>query len=354
MPSGRNLKTLLRLCAESGLAREAIDRLMAQPRPAREWMINDWPLWARDDQLAPHADWRVWLLLGGRGAGKTRTGAEWVRYAMRYAGHELRVALVAPSLHEGRAVMIEGNSGLLAVHADRERPRYFPSRREMVFANGSVAQLFSAERPELLRGPQFHLAWCDELAKWRYPNETWDMLQFGLRLGRRPRQVVTTTPRPIPLIRKLLADSSVHVTRSRTFDNADNLAPTFLADLNALYGGSRLGRQELDGEVLDDNPNALFSRAVIDATRVAEHPELQRIVVAIDPPVTAAARMPTPAASSPPDSARMAAAMFSPTAPCRAWRRSAWARAAVEALSRPRCRPRRRRGQPGRRHGARA
>jgi phage terminase large subunit-like protein len=260
---------------------------MAEPPQAREWMLNDWPLWARSDQLAPGIDWRVWLLLGGRGSGKTRTGAEWVRYAMRYAGEPLRVALVAPSLHEGRAVMIEGNSGLLAVHAGRERPHWFPSRREMVFPNGSVAQLFSAERPDLLRGPQFHLAWCDELAKWRHPKATWDMLQFGLRLGRRPRQVVTTTPKPIPLIRKLLGDPAVCVTRSRTADNVDNLAPSFLADLDALYGGSRLGRQELDGEVLDDNPDALFSRDVIDATRVAEHPDLRRIVVAVDPPVTA-------------------------------------------------------------------
>ena len=249
-------------------------------------MLNDWPLWARDDQLAPDVDWRVWLLLGGRGAGKTRTGAEWVRCVVRYADRPLRVALVAPSLHEGRAVMIEGLSGLLSVHAEAERPRYFPSRREVVFANGSIAQLFSAEQPDLLRGPQFHLAWCDELAKWRHVEDTWDMLQFGLRLGERPRQVVTTTPRPIPLIRSLLEDEDVHVTRSRTFDNAVNLASPFLAALSKRYGGTRLGRQELDGEVLDDNPDALFRRHVIDETRVPIHPDLARIVVAVDPPVS--------------------------------------------------------------------
>ena len=182
-------------------------------------------------------------------------------------GDELRVALVAPSLHEGRAVMIEGNSGLLAVHADRERPRYFPSRREMVFANGSVAQLFSAERPELLRGPQFHLAWCDELAKWRYPNETWDMLQFGLRLGRRPRQVVTTTPRPIPLHAASFSPIPPCTSRAAAPSTMPTISPRLsLPTLNARYGGTRLGRQELDGEMLDENPNdALVARAVIDA-----------------------------------------------------------------------------------------
>ncbi|MGQ0485730.1 MAG: DNA-packaging protein [Hyphomicrobiales bacterium] len=250
---------------------------------------RDWPSWARENQRPPASDWNTWLLLGGRGAGKTRAGAEWVRARAlgrwpANAPRAERIALVAPNFDEARLVMIEGKSGLLAVHADDERPSYEPSKRLVTWANGSIAQVFSAEEPEGLRGPQFDAAWCDELAKWKYAASVWDMLAFALRLGTHPRVVVTTTPRPIPLLKRLLADAATAVTRSRTADNRAFLAPRFWKDVLARYGGTRLGRQELDGELIEDDPNALFRRDAIEALRVAAAPELGRIVVAVDPP----------------------------------------------------------------------
>ena len=178
--------------------------------------------------------------------------------------------------------MVEGESGLLSIGPRKERPEYEPSLHRLTWKNGAVATLFSADEPNRLRGPQHDLAWCDELAAWRYP-QAWDMLMFGLRLGADPRCVVTTTPRPIKLIRELLADPKVAVTRGRTADNADHLAPAFLDQIVRRYDGTRLGRQELDGELLDDMPGALWTHGLIDAARVATHPDLIRIVVAIDP-----------------------------------------------------------------------
>jgi phage terminase large subunit-like protein len=182
--------------------------------------------------------------------------------------------------------MVEGVSGLLAVHPPELRPLYEPSKRQVRWENGTVAHLYSAEDPDSLRGPQFSAAWCDELAKWRRPDETWAMLQFGLRLGAAPRQVVTTTPRPITLIKELLADPLTAVTRVATAANAINLAPAFLESVVGRYRGTRLGRQELDAEILDDRPDALWPRALIERCRVAHAPELRRIVVAVDPPAT--------------------------------------------------------------------
>lgn len=258
----------------------------ALTREQAEALIYDWRLWARPSQLPRPGDWRVWLLLAGRGFGKTRTGAELVR-ARLGARQARRIALVAPTAADARDVMVEGESGLLAIAPPRDRPLYEPSKRRVTWPNGAVATLFSADEPGRLRGPQHDFAWCDELAAWRYP-EAWDMLLFGLRLGTDPRAVVTTTPRPIPLIRKLLADPSVAVTHGTTAENRDNLAPAFLEQIVRRYQGTRLGRQELDAELLDDVPGALWNRGVIEAARVARAPEMTRIVVAIDPAATSA------------------------------------------------------------------
>jgi len=235
--------------------------------------------------------WTTWLFLGGRGAGKTRAGAEWVRdMVLGNPGAQEpgvgRIALVGETLADVRDVMIHGPSGLLAVSPPGERPRWKPSLRRLEWPSGALAHAFSAEDPDSLRGPQFEAAWADELGKWRYAEATWDMLQFGLRLGARPRQAVTTTPRRIPLIRRLLDDPSVSVTRARTADNAENLAPSFLAQVTARYGGTRLGRQELEGELIEDRLDALWKREAIENARVAAAPALVRIAVAVDPPAS--------------------------------------------------------------------
>jgi phage terminase large subunit-like protein len=227
-------------------------------------------------------------LLGGRGAGKTRAGAEWVRaLATGRSPPAGPIALVGETEHDAREVMVEGVSGVIAAHHPWERPTWIASRRRLEWQNGTVAQIFSAEDPESLRGPQFAAAWCDELAKWRYAEATFDMLQFGLRLGGRPRQVITTTPRPIALIKRLIADPKTLLTRATTSENARNLAPAFLNVVVARYAGTRLGRQELGGEIVDERPDALWTRAAIEACRVAAAPELARVVVAVDPPVSA-------------------------------------------------------------------
>ena len=230
--------------------------------------------------------WRSWLILGGRGAGKTRAGAEWVRGIAR-ADRKARIALVGETEHDVRSVMIEGVSGLLAIHPSRERLKWNPTRRRIEWPNGAVAEIFSAENYESLRGPQFSAAWCDELAKWRHAEATFDMLQFGLRLGARPRQVITTTPRPIALLKKLMADPSTALTRAGMVVNALNLAPSFVEHVLTRYGGTRIGRQELDGEIVEERADALWTRAGLESCRVVAAPELTRIVVAIDPPASA-------------------------------------------------------------------
>jgi len=262
-------------------------------------VLGHWPLWARADQLPPEATedgapWRVWLYMGGRGAGKTRAGAEWVRArALGLAPLGVvaarRIALVGETINDVRRVMIEGVSGLLSVHGAGERPRFEPSKGQLTWPSGAIAQVFSAEDPDGLRGPQFDAAWCDEVAKWRHPQRTWDMLQFALRLGVQPQLVATTTPWAIPLIKKLLADAGTVVTRAATADNADNLAPSFVDEMTRRYAGSALGRQELLGELVDDTSGALWRRDWIEAHRVEQAPELSALVVAVDPPVTATA-----------------------------------------------------------------
>ena len=228
-------------------------------------------------------------MLGGRGAGKTRAGAEWVRrMALRHA--DARIALIAETLGDARSIMVEGVSGLLGVHANGERPKFEPSKKLLTWPNGAVAQLFSAEDPESLRGPQFSHAWADEVGKWPYAEQCWDMLQFSLRLGNNPQQVVTTTPRPIALLKRLLDEKTTVVSRAATHLNAANLAPAFLETIVGRYKGTRLGRQELDAEILEDRPDALWPRALIEQCRVKRAPEMDRIVVAVDPPVTSSKR----------------------------------------------------------------
>jgi predicted phage terminase large subunit-like protein len=254
-------------------------------REARAALAH-WPSWARPEQLPPEGDWTTWLFLGGRGAGKTRAGAEWVRALATGPNPPERIALVAETHQDARETMVEGHSGLLAVHPKGERPRCQPSRRRLEWPNGVVAQWFSSEDPEGLRGPQFGAAWADELAKWRHADATWDMLQFGLRLGARPRQVVTTTPRPTTLLKRLLAEDGTVVTRAATAANAAHLPEAFLNAIIARFEGTALGRQELDGDLVEDTEGALWSRAAIDQGRVRAAPELTRLVVALDPAVT--------------------------------------------------------------------
>jgi phage terminase large subunit-like protein len=265
-----------------------------------ETLLADWEFCAREDQWPPllarnGEPWRVWLILGGRGAGKTRAGAEWVRAIARgrlqFSTRPLSpIALVGESAAHVRDVMIEGVSGILAIHPRSERPLWEPSRKRLTFDNGVVAQAFSAEDPESLRGPQFSAAWCDELAKWRYAQESWDMLQFGLRLGDWPRQIVTTTPRSIPLLKRLMSERGVVTTRATTRQNATHLAPSFLESVVAQYAGARLGRQELDGEIVEERADALWTRNMLEAARIVEAPPMERIVVAIDPPASSGQR----------------------------------------------------------------
>lgn len=243
-----------------------------------------WPFWARPDQLPPEGDdWMTWLILAGRGWGKTRTGAETIRQWVM-SGKYGRIALVGETTADVRGVMVDGESGLLNIGPKDERPEYFPSLRQLKWPNGAIATTYNATEPDQLRGPQHDAAWCDEIAKWKYIQETWDQLQFGLRLGEHPRQILTTTPRPLPLLKKMLNDPYVRVTKGKTMDNKDNLAETFMHQIEERFGGTRLGRQELDGEILDDIPGALWQRSGIDSNRVSEPPlDMERVIVAVDP-----------------------------------------------------------------------
>lgn len=250
-------------------------------------LLYDWPFWAREAQVAPpDKNWAHWLILAGRGFGKTRTGAEWVR-TLAEGGQAERIALVAPTSADARDVMIEGESGLLSICPPWNRPVYEPSKRKLTWPNGAAATCYSADEPERLRGPQHDAAWCDELCAWRYGDAAWDMLMFGLRLGDRPRTCITTTPKPTDLLKRLMADPKVHVTHGTTYDNLDNLAVTFKDTILTKYEGTRLGRQELDAEILDSVPDALWTRDVIEAARIQLGPNgFDRLVVAVDPPIT--------------------------------------------------------------------
>jgi len=249
-------------------------------------LLFDWEVWGRPDQQAPAGNWETWLLLAGRGFGKTRTGAEWVRAEVE-AGRRRRLALVGPTARDVRKTMVEGESGILAVSPPGSRPLFEPSKLKLSWPNGAVADLYSAEEPERLRGPNHDGAWADELAAWKYLQETWDNLEMTLRGGEDPRRVVTTTPKPRKVLRDLLRDSGTIVTRGATYDNASNLAPGFLKRLLRKYEGTRTGRQELMAELLEEADGALWQRAMLERLRVVDHPELKRVVVAIDPAVSA-------------------------------------------------------------------
>ena len=250
-------------------------------REFTELMYN-WPLRARDSQLPPEEDWDTWLILAGRGFGKTRTGAEWVRAQVENK-HAHRIALVARTLSEAQSIMIEGESGLLNICPPLNKPIYEPSKRKLTWPSGAYALAFSSHEPDQLRGPQFDAAWCDELASWEYPDQTWDNLNFALRLGRRPRSVVTTTPKPIELVRSLPNKPGVHVTRGSTYENQDNLAPSFFKGITEQYDGTRIGRQEIYAELMDEDEDALWKREWIEKARISSAPPMSRIVVAVDP-----------------------------------------------------------------------
>ena len=256
--------------------------LQGLPRHMRRALHDDWPSWAHPGQTPADDRWAVWLIRAGRGFGKTRAGAEWI-HAYARAHRTARIALVGSSADEVRRVMIEGASGLIATVRHDEGWSWVRTRGEFTFHGGATAYVYSAANPEALRGPQHDAAWCDELAKWRYGDAAWDNLRMGLRLGDRPRIVVTTTPRPNMLMRKVMALPGLLETRGRTADNPHN-APRFAAEMEERYGASRLGRQELDGELIDDTADALWTRGVLEACRVELLPELVRVVVGVDPP----------------------------------------------------------------------
>ena len=247
--------------------------------------------WALPHQLPPEGDWKTWMVMGGRGAGKTRAGAEWVRAEVEGArpldpGRSRRVALVGETQEQVISVMIEGESGILACSPPDRRPKWDATRRRLVWPNGAEARVFSAYDPERLRGPQFDAAWADELAKWPRAEETWDMLQFALRLGAHPCQIVTTTPRGESLMKRLLATPSTVSTHAKTEANKANLAASFLEEVRARYAGPRLGRQELDGLLIEDAEGALWPSKLLENACAKKPEDCQRVVVAIDPPVT--------------------------------------------------------------------
>ena len=331
MNSVTDLRDALEHLSQAGL----LEAMLSETADLRRWLKfdSDFVALAHRHQEPPAAannggPWTTWLMLGGRGAGKTRAGAEWLRaqalglialcgrarapprarrrdLARRARGDDRgAVRPVAP-----RAARASGRNGM-------------PSRRRLEWPNGAVALAFSAEDPEQLRGPQFDAAWCDELAKWPYPDAAFDMLQFGLRLGARPRQLVTTTPRPMALIKRLVADPRTAVTRASTHANAAHLSPAFLDEVIGRYAGTRLGRQEIDGDIIEERADALWTRATIEAARVPQRRRLRASSSASIRPVRRGPA-PTPAALSRRAWPRTGAFTCWRTPACRAWRRRA-------------------------------
>ena len=275
-------------CAEPQEVDAFLEGLSDNALASLPWLFD---FWALPHQLPPEGDWKSWVIMGGRGAGKTRAGSEWVRRQVEGTtpdapGRAQRVALVAETFDQGRDVMVFGDSGILACSPPDRRPVWEAGRRRLVWPNGAVAQVFSAHEPEALRGPQFDAAWADELAKWKKAEESWDMLQFALRLGEHPQQVITTTPRNVGVLKAVLKNASTVVTHAPTEANRAYLAQSFLAEVEARYAGTRLGRQELEGLLLEDVEGALWTSAMLEEARIDAAPKLDRIVVAVDPAVT--------------------------------------------------------------------
>ncbi|WP_299905050.1 terminase family protein [uncultured Paracoccus sp.] len=276
-------------CAEPAEVDEFLDGLSENALLSLPWLFE---FWALPHQLPPEGDWKSWVIMGGRGAGKTRAGSEWVRRMVEgptatAPGRCHRLALLGETYEQAREVMVMGESGILACSPPDRRPAWEAGRRRLVWANGATATVYSAHDYEALRGPQFDGAWVDELAKWQKAEEAWDMLQFALRLGEHPQQVVTTTPKNIAVLKRILTNASTVTTHAPTDANRAYLAESFLTEVAARYGGTRQGRQELEGVLLDDVEGALWSTAMLEACRVERAPKLSRVVVAVDPAVTA-------------------------------------------------------------------
>lgn len=280
--------SLLRSLVKNHTKKEIEATIAELPDNVVQQLLYDWPLWARENQLTPAGDWFVWLILAGRGWGKTRVGAEQIR-AWQEQGVK-RFALIGQTPGEVRDVMVEGESGIIATSPKWNMPKYEPSKRRLTWPNGAVATVYSGENPEVLRGPQHEKAWIDELAKFRYQQDMWDNLILGMRLGNAPQMIVTTTPRPTKLMKSLIKHPTTHVTRGTTYENRENLAQVFLDVILDKYEGTRLGRQELSAEMLDDNPGALWSRGWIENNRTTTLPTLTRVIVAVDPAATSSAK----------------------------------------------------------------
>ena len=282
MQEQNSLRDLIRGCSSDEITSAISELTDAEARV----LLYDWTgIWARESQLPPSelSDLKnIWLILAGRGWGKTRTGAEYVRELVNQ-GYK-RIALIAPTPADARDVMIEGESGILNIYPDNQRPIYEPSKRRLTFSNGAIATVYSGYKPDQLRGPQHDAFWADELAAWQYMEETWDMLMFGLRLGD-PRGIITTTPRPLKLIKELKSADNVVLTTGSTYDNRDNLSKTFFNTILKKYEGTTLGEQELNARILEDNPNALWKMGNIEGTRLRDAylGTFKRVVVAIDP-----------------------------------------------------------------------
>ena len=287
--TGEQRANLRARCTDVELELLVFDTIEGGP-PTTSLSCTPWWTVARPDQLPPeelYVDKLIWLILAGRGWGKTRTGAEWVRDIVRELPGS-RGAFVAKDPFEARHVMIEGVSGIIPCSSRFDRPTYNPSLKRLTWPNGTQAEVFSSEEPEELRGPQHHWVWCDELPKWRNAKKTWEQIQFGMRLGERPRACITSTPRPIETLKEIINDPLTVMTRGRTYDNLANLSPVYQSIVRK-FEGTRLGRQELEAQILDDVPGALWTYAMIDKHRLGELPpgvELLRVVVAIDPSVS--------------------------------------------------------------------
>jgi len=267
-------------------AAQRIEILDEFPPEVLMQLEHDWHFWARPHQLPPPGQWSIWLLLAGRGFGKTRSGAEWVNE--KAAEAPIRIALIGETAADCRDVLVEGESGILACARPEFKPEYQSSVRRVTWPNGSTATTYSGDAPDQLRGPQHHFAWADECAKWKYAQDAWDMMAFGLRLGTEPQVMATTTPRPIPLIKQLVAqskqpNSGVVLTVGDTYENIPNLATGFIRHVIQRYEGTRLGRQELHAHILEDVPGALWTRDILEACRVVHAPEMKRVVVGVDP-----------------------------------------------------------------------